>query len=61
MTEGQYRSWYENKVRGNSARAKYMAGTLGRKALQFRFKIPALIADLEGVLKEAKNRAKTIK
>ena len=56
MTEKQFRSWWENKLRGASARAKYQDGPT-----RFRFKVPALIEDLEAILKEAKRRAKTIR
>ncbi|HKF48301.1 MAG TPA: hypothetical protein VKB38_13145 [Terracidiphilus sp.] len=56
MTDKQFRSWYENKVRGAAARSKYVDSPK-----RFRFTVPALIADLEAVLKEAKHRAKTMK
>jgi hypothetical protein len=54
MTEKQFRSWWENKLRGASARAKYQDSPT-----RFRFKVPTLIQNLEAILKEAKRRAKT--
>lgn len=65
MTEKQFRSWYENKVCAAAARAKYPASPIIYPAqlerYRFRFKVPALIADLEKVVSEAKRRAKTVR